>query len=173
MESLPCVSDGLESEGDDEPDDEELASEIRKLDEDFQKNMQRAKRVFDSRMDNLQRSQIEREAQHQKFLEKHEKERADFEKRLAQEANEQQKRIEQLRKEWDRRRENLAQHTKKSAPPRQPSGNVSLNGHHSADLSSEALSRPLHTRSVSNASSSLSVSPVVSDRKLDANEEER
>ena len=43
-------------------DDELLSSELRKLDEDFQKNMMRAKKVFDSRMGNLQRTKHEREA---------------------------------------------------------------------------------------------------------------
>lgn len=87
--------------------------ELRKLDEDFQKNLQRAKKVFDNRMDNLQRSQIEREAQHQKTLEKHQKERAEFEKRLQQEEKEQHRRIEQLQREWDRRREVLSKNKRK------------------------------------------------------------
>lgn len=90
-------------------DDELLSSELRKLDEDFQKNMMRAKKVFDSRMGNLQRTKHEREAQHQKTLEKHEKERADFEKRMQKEEIEQNRRIEQLQKEWDRRREAVRQ----------------------------------------------------------------
>ena len=90
-------------------DDEEL----RKLDEDFQRNLQRAKKVFDNRMDNLQRSQIEREAQHQKTLEKHQKERAEFEKRLQQEEKEQHRRMEQLRREWDRKREVLSKNKRK------------------------------------------------------------
>ena len=85
--------------------DELMASELRKLDEDFQKTVMRAKKVFDTRMDNLQRTQHQREAQHQKTLEKHQKERADFEKRMQNEEIEQNRRIEQLQKEWDRRRE--------------------------------------------------------------------
>jgi WNK lysine deficient protein kinase len=83
------------------------AEELRKLDEDFKKNMMRAKKVFVNRMDNLQRTQVQREAQHKKTLEQHQKDRAAFEKRLQQEEIEQNRRIEQMRKEWDRRREEL------------------------------------------------------------------
>ncbi len=90
-------------------DDELLAAELRKLDEDFQKNMMRAQKVFDTRMDTLQRTQVQREALHQKTLEKHEKERADFEKRRQQEEIEQNRRIEQLQKDWARRREAMRQ----------------------------------------------------------------
>lgn len=89
--------------------DELLAAELRKLDEDFKKNMLRAQKVFDTRMDNLQRSQVQREVQHQKTLEKHEKERADFGKRRAQAEIEQSRRIEQLQKDWASRREEMRQ----------------------------------------------------------------
>ncbi|CAB9508573.1 Probable serine/threonine-protein kinase WNK5 [Seminavis robusta] len=102
-EVLASVLDGTSVAAVSDDDDEEL----RKLDEDFHKNLQRAKKVFDNRMDNLQRSQIEREAQHKKTLEKHHKERVEFEKRLQQEEKEQNRRIEQLQREWDRRREVL------------------------------------------------------------------
>jgi DNA repair exonuclease SbcCD ATPase subunit len=108
---------------------EDEDEELRKLDEDFQKNLQRAKKVFDNRMDNLQRSQIEREAQHKKTLEKHQKERAEFEKRLQQEAKEQNRRIEQLQREWDRKREVLAKTKRKvsvSEDERSVSPGVSL-----------------------------------------------
>ena len=113
--SLPTsnADTSVGEEDSDSDDDEELKAELRKLDEDYQKNLQRAKKVYDNRMDNLQRSQIEREAQHQKTLEKHEKERAEFEKRLAQEEEQQMKRIEQMQKEWDERREKLATLKKK------------------------------------------------------------
>lgn len=91
-------------------DDEDLHEQMRKLDEDFQKNLQRTKKVFDNRMDSLQRSQYEKEAQHLRTLERHEKEKAEFEKRLAQQEEQKNKRIEELQREWeDRRRETLAQ----------------------------------------------------------------
>lgn len=85
-----------------------LDEDLKKLEEEFERNLQRAKKVFDNRMDNLQRSQIEREAQHQKTLEKHMKERAEFEKRLAQEEEQQLRRMEQLQREWEKKREALA-----------------------------------------------------------------
>ena len=90
-------------------DDAIMLAELRKLDEDFQKNMMRAKKVFDNRMDNLQRTQHQREALHLRTLEKHQKERAEFEKRMQQEEIEQNRRIEQLQREWDRRREAVQQ----------------------------------------------------------------
>jgi WNK lysine deficient protein kinase len=96
----------LSTESDDDFLDDELrAAELRKVDEDFKKNVMRAKKVFDARMDNLQRTQVQREALHLKTLEKHEKERVDFEKRMQQEEIEQNRRIEHLQKEWDKRRE--------------------------------------------------------------------
>lgn len=88
---------------------DEVREKLRKLEEDYQKNLKIAKKVFDSRMENLERSQTEKEAQHQKFLEKHEKERAAFEKRRALEEEQQMRRIELLQKEWDKKREILAQ----------------------------------------------------------------
>jgi hypothetical protein len=88
-------------------DDDLCTEELRKLDEDFKKNMMRAKKVFVNRMDNLQRTQVQREAQHMKTLEQHQKDRAAFEKRLQQEEIEQNRRIEQMQKEWDRRREEV------------------------------------------------------------------
>ena len=128
-ESSRNVSDGVDSAketyingvlgepvidySDDLLDDETLLAELRKLDEDFKKNVMRAKKVFDSRMDNLQRTQYQREALHKKTLEKtlerHEKERVEFEKRLQQEEIEQKRRIENLQREWDRRREAVRQ----------------------------------------------------------------
>jgi hypothetical protein len=98
----------------DDDDQTALKEEMRRLDEDFKKNMLRAQKVFDSRMDNLQRSKEEREAQHLKTLEKHKKERAEFEKRLLQAEIEQNRRIEQLQREWDKKREKLAQHRRTS-----------------------------------------------------------
>lgn len=94
---------------DDDLNDDKLALELRKLDEDFQKTMARAQKVFDSRMDNLSRTQVQREAQHKKTLEKHQKERADFEKRRQQEEIEQNRRIEQLQKDWEKRRDAMRQ----------------------------------------------------------------
>jgi WNK lysine deficient protein kinase len=151
------MANAIESEGDsdeDDDDDVDVADELRKLDEDFQKNLERATKVFVNRMDNLQRSQIEREAQHLKTLEKHEKERAEFEKRLAQEAEQQQRRIEQLQREWDKKRETVAVQKKKQK-----------------DTSSFSISDPRsettqgHFRTISTTSSNFSLSPAMSVHK--------
>jgi WNK lysine deficient protein kinase len=145
-----------QSEGDsDDEDDVDVADELRKLDEDFQKNLERAKKVFVNRMDNLQRSQIEREAQHLKTLEKHEKEKAEFEKRLAQETEQQQRRIEQLQREWDKKRETIAIQKKK-----QKDAPMSLNN---SDPHSEMTLG--HLRTISATSSNFSLSPAMSVHK--------
>lgn len=87
--------------------DPEALEELRKLDEEYNKTVMRAKKVFDSRMDNIQRIQHQKEAQHQRTLTEHEKQRAEFEKRLQQEEIEQNRRIEQLQKEWERKRQEV------------------------------------------------------------------
>ena len=152
-----ATADGVspQSEGDsDDEDDVDVADELRKLDEDFQKNLERAKKVFVNRMDNLQRSQIEREAQHLKTLEKHEKERAEFEKRLAQETEQQQRRIEQLQREWDKKRETIAiQKKKQKEAPMLPN----------SDPNSELTLG--HLRTISATSSNFSLSPAMSVHK--------
>lgn len=96
--------DSDHSSSDDESDDSN-SEELRRLEEDYQKNLLRAKKAFYTRMDNLQRSKEEREAQHLKTLEKHEKEKIEFEKRLKQAEAEQNRRLEQLEKDWARQRE--------------------------------------------------------------------
>jgi len=97
----------IDTNNDDEESDEISTAELRKLDQDYEKNLNRAKKVFVNRMDNLQRTQVEREARHQKTLKQHQKDRAAFEKRLQQEEIEQNRRIVQMQKEWDRRREEV------------------------------------------------------------------
>lgn len=150
------VDTGLDS------DEEDVSDELRKLDDDFQKNLERAKKVFVNRMDNLQRSQIEREAQHLKTLEKHEKERAEFEKRLAQEAEQQQRRIEQLQREWDKRRETVALYKRKQKDGSYPLGEPNPD----APSSSSGSTTPGHLRNASTASSNFSISPAMSSHKL-------
>lgn len=99
--------DSDHSSSDDESEDSN-SEELRRLEEDYQKNLLRAKKAFYTRMDNLQRSKEEREAQHLKTLEKHEKEKIEFEKRLKQAEAEQSRRLEQLEKDWARQRETVA-----------------------------------------------------------------
>lgn len=99
-----------ETNNDDENDCEDcLETELRKVDEDFHKNVSRARKVFDSRMENLQRTQTQRESDSSKTAEQLERERVAFEKRLHQEEVEQNRRIEQMQRDWERRREDLIQ----------------------------------------------------------------
>jgi len=94
--------------GSETSDDESMqgvnSEELRKLEEDYQKNIMRAKKAYVTRMDNLQRSKEEKEAQHLKTLEKHEKEKADFEKRVKLAEAEQNRRLEQIEQEHARQR---------------------------------------------------------------------
>lgn len=92
-------SDGNPSE-DLDVDSEVDAEEIRRLEEEFEKKLQRAKKSYGTRMDNLHRSKEEAEAQHQMTLEKHEKERIEFEKRVRLAEEEQTRRLNQLEKEF-------------------------------------------------------------------------
>ncbi len=149
----PVADTQFEGDSDDE-DAVDVADDLRKLDEDFQKNLERATKVFVNRMDNLQRSQIEREAQHLKTLEKHEKERIEFEKRLAQETEQQQRRIEQLQREWDKKRDTIAIQKKK-----QRDSSMSSNGDPTSEMTLG------HLRSVSATSSNFSLSPAMSVHK--------
>eukprot|EP00522_Entomoneis_paludosa_P004101 CAMPEP_0172473398 /NCGR_PEP_ID=MMETSP1065-20121228/68835_1 /TAXON_ID=265537 /ORGANISM="Amphiprora paludosa, Strain CCMP125" /LENGTH=1265 /DNA_ID=CAMNT_0013231573 /DNA_START=224 /DNA_END=4021 /DNA_ORIENTATION=- len=106
--SMNGMSPGSDKEMCLDTDDDEMRAELRKLEEDYQKNLKIAKKVFDSRMENLERSRIEKEVRHKETLEKHEKERLAFEKKRALEEEQQMKRIEQLQKEWDKKRTTLA-----------------------------------------------------------------
>lgn len=124
----PSDDMAIVEEVDDDSDDNDfdLVEQMKKLEEEYQRNLQRAQKVFISRMDNLQRSQVEREAQHQKTLVKHQKERADYERRLAQEEEQQNRRIEQLQREWEQKRETIAQIKKKNQLSRVKNGVYSL-----------------------------------------------
>ena len=92
-------SDGNLSE-DLDVDSEVDAEEIRRLELEFEKKLQRAKKSYGTRMDNLHRSKEEAEAQHQMTLEKHEKERIEFEKRVRLAEEEQSRRLNQLEKDF-------------------------------------------------------------------------
>jgi hypothetical protein len=92
--------------------------EIRLLEQEFEKKLQRAKKSYDTRMDNLHRSKEEAEAQHQMTLEKHEKERVEFEKRMRLAEEEQAKRLSQIQKEFmERKKEVQMQLAMQSASP--------------------------------------------------------
>lgn len=103
----PAIEDGQNHCDSDEESESPNSEELKKLADEFQKNLSRATKAFDTRMDNLHRSKEEREAQHLKILEKHEKEKAEFEKRILQAEAEKTRRLDQLQKEWTQQRESL------------------------------------------------------------------
>lgn len=80
------------------------AEEIKKLEQEFEKKLLRAKNAYGKRMESLKRSKDEAEAQHKMALEKHEKERIEFEKkgRLAEEV--QNRLLNQMQKEYDEKK---------------------------------------------------------------------
>uniref|UniRef100_A0A7S4J5M1 non-specific serine/threonine protein kinase n=1 Tax=Odontella aurita TaxID=265563 RepID=A0A7S4J5M1_9STRA len=92
---------------DDDGDDVVEVEELRRLEEDYKKNITRAKKAFDTRMDNLIRSKEDKEVQHMKVLEKHEKEKVEFEKRLKLAEEEQNRRLQTLEKELAQKKESL------------------------------------------------------------------
>lgn len=151
----------VDSEDDD--DDDDVREELRKLEEDFQKNIQRAKKVYDNRMDNLQRSQYEKEAQHQKTLEKHQKERAEYEKRLAEEEKQQNRRIEQLQKELTKRKQTVAKQKRK-----QRNGFHGVAGEvpHETSFMLPHEAEVSHVRSLSSSSTNPPSSPATSAHKV-------
>ena len=101
-------SSELEDAGTDD-DNEVDAEEMRKLEEEFEKRLQRAKKSYGTRMDNLHRSKVEAEAQHQMTLEKHEKERIEFEKRVRLAEEEQNRRLSQIEKEFMEKKHQVRQ----------------------------------------------------------------
>lgn len=93
---------------------EENLEELRRIEEEYQKSLQRAKKVYDSRMENLQRSLNEREAQHLQNLMKHEKERAEFEKKVKLAEAEQAKRLQELEDKCRQQKAELLKNKPKS-----------------------------------------------------------
>ena len=102
MVVVPETSE-LEEECSEEVDDEEM----KRLNEEYEKKMQRAKKSYGTRMDNLQRSKVEAEAFHQMTLEKHEKERIEFEKRVRLAEEEQNRRLNQIQQEYKERKDKV------------------------------------------------------------------
>lgn len=106
-------SSALGDEVNDEVDDEEL----KKLELEFEKRLQRAKKSYGTRMDNLQRSKVEAEAMHQMTLEKHEKERVEFEKRVRLAEEEQNRRLNQIEQEFREKKDKFRQQRDGDRPP--------------------------------------------------------
>eukprot|EP00571_Detonula_confervacea_P012855 CAMPEP_0172303020 /NCGR_PEP_ID=MMETSP1058-20130122/4623_1 /TAXON_ID=83371 /ORGANISM="Detonula confervacea, Strain CCMP 353" /LENGTH=1418 /DNA_ID=CAMNT_0013013699 /DNA_START=255 /DNA_END=4511 /DNA_ORIENTATION=- len=90
--------------------------EIRKLEQEFEKKMQRAKKSYGTRMDNLHRSKEEAEAQHLITLERYERERIEFEKRVRLGEDEQTRRLNQIQKEFVEQRKEVRQQRAKQLP---------------------------------------------------------
>ena len=126
------LDDGADPNDDDDVDDEEL----KKLEEEFEKRLQRAKKSYGTRMDNLQRSKTEAEAQHQMTLEKHEKERIEFEKRVRLAEEEQNRRLNQIEKEFKEKKDKFRQQRGQSNPEKPPlhGGHKRSSSHFEASL---------------------------------------
>jgi len=142
-------SDGNISE-DLDVDSEVDAEEIRRLEQEFEKKLQRAKKSYGTRMDNLHRSKEEAEAQHQMTLEKHEKERIEFEKRVRLAEEEQTRRLNQLEKEFIEKKKEFIKAV--GAPPSNNNGEQQiLQGGHKRSNSHVMAARPSpdHKRNVS------------------------
>ncbi|KAL7473707.1 hypothetical protein ACHAXS_014200 [Conticribra weissflogii] len=119
IQSIPeSTSTGLSiDEGGSDVEDDSVVDteEIRKLELEFEKKMQRAKKSYGTRMDNLHRSKEEAEAQHQMTLEKHEKERIEFEKRVRLAEEEQNRRLNQIQKEFIEKKHQVRQQRSRHA----------------------------------------------------------
>lgn len=151
--SISSVGDKSPSEGtiseDLDVDSEVDAEEIRRLEQEFEKKMQRAKKSYGTRMDNLHRSKEEAEAQHQMTLEKHEKERIEFEKRVRLAEEEQTRRLNQLEKEFIEKKKEFMKAG--GAPP-----SNTTNGEQQTTS---------HKRSNSHATTAATRTPISSDHK--------
>lgn len=131
------------------------SEEIRRLELEFEKKMQRAKKSYGTRMDNLHRSKEEAEAQHQMTLEKHEKERIEFEKRVRLAEEEQARRLNQIQKEFMEKKKEARQQNRAIPPPSTAAGTQPMqNGQVVGDVSKPPLHGG-HKRSSSHFDSSL------------------
>lgn len=131
------------------------SEEIRRLELEFEKKMQRAKKSYGTRMDNLHRSKEEAEAQHQMTLEKHEKERIEFEKRVRLAEEEQARRLNQIQKEFMEKKKEARQQSRAIPPPSTAVGTQPMqNGQVVGDVSKPPLHGG-HKRSSSHFDSSL------------------
>mmetsp|Transcript_17834 Transcript_17834/g.37171 ORF Transcript_17834/g.37171 Transcript_17834/m.37171 type:complete len:456 (-) Transcript_17834:1906-3273(-) len=119
IQSIPeSTSTGLSiDEGGSDVEDDSVVDteELRRLELEFEKKMQRAKKSYGTRMDNLHRSKEEAEAQHQMTLEKHEKERIEFEKRVRLAEEEQNRRLNQIQKEFIEKKHQVRQQRSRHA----------------------------------------------------------
>jgi WNK lysine deficient protein kinase len=171
-ESTGMVSVGVDGGGDltkecDSDIDEDLLAELKKLDEEYEKNIQITKKVFDTRMDKIRRSQDEKESLHQKTLEKHERERAEYEKRRAEEEKKQQERLIKLQQERDLKRESITKFKRMQKNGMTDVALASTTTSNSVpDLGFESQTVDLtHSRTLSSTSSIPSTSPATISHK--------
>ena len=134
-----------------EVDSEVDAEEIRRLEQEFEKKLQRAKKSYGTRMDNLHRSKEEAEAQHQMTLEKHEKERIEFEKRVRLAEEEQTRRLNQLEKEFIEKKKEFMKASGAPANNTNAGEQIPPGGHKRSNshVPSAARPSPDHKRNVS------------------------
>jgi len=144
--------------------------EIRLLELEFEKKLQRAKKSYDTRMDNLHRSKEEAEAQHQMTLEKHEKERIEFEKRMRLAEEEQAKRLSQIQKEFMERKREVQQQLAMQ-PLASPTASSQLVQNMTDNISSRPPLHGAHQRSSSHFDPSL-MNPILiaSDHKRNSSD---
>ncbi|KAL7513385.1 hypothetical protein ACHAXN_010466 [Cyclotella atomus] len=122
------------SELEDGNDAEIYDEELKKLEEEFEKRLQRAKKSYGTRMDNLQRSKFEAETQHQMTLEKHEKERIEFEKRVRLAEEEQNRRLNQIEKEFQEKKDKFRQQRQNDEKPPLHGGHKRSSSHFEPSL---------------------------------------
>ena len=155
----------------DENDVDADAEEIRKLELEFEKKLQRAKKSYHTRMDNLHRSKEEVEAQHQMLLEKHEKERVEFEKRVRLAEEEQARRLNQIQKEFIEKKKEVQQQRAKLPPTSIAPMQQMQNGNEGKGISG---SRPPlhggHKRSSSHFDSSMAHTPTNVEHRRNVSE---
>lgn len=161
--------------------------EIRKLEQEFAKKMQRAKKSYGTRMDNLHRSKEEAEAQHQMTLEKHEKERVEYEKKVRLAEEEQTRRLNQIQKEYIEKKKETARQQRAKQPSTGVEGMQMQNGNvgESCSAVSGGSRPPLHgghKRSSSHFDATMSTpgmqpsqshqqaSPMMTDHKRNSSE---
>jgi len=154
-------------------DSEVDAEEIRRLELEFEKKLQRVKKSYGTRMDNLHRSKEEAEAQHQMTLEKHEKERIEFEKRVRLAEEEQTRRLNQLEKEFMEKKKEFMKAGIGEKPPLPHGGHKRSNSHvvvprpsgeHKRNVSESDIDETQNTRERSDTLKGQSLPPKLPPR---------
>ena len=80
--------------------DDESYGEVKMLQQEYEKTMQRSNKAYETRLENLLKSKDEREMQYVKAIEKYKRDLADYEKRIKVAEVEQKKRLSELQEKW-------------------------------------------------------------------------